>query len=251
MLISFVLLLGLSACGSSEKVVATIGKTKISQAMLDHWMGSVAGSDYHATFNTTAPLGLVSDPPRYGRCVQAAASFAPKVAGKPKLNHAQLLVKCKQLDAAVKEQALSYILSVLWRTEEGEELGSPVTQAQISAQLAKLIRSNYHSPAEFRQMLADQHRTLADERFLLKRNMLEQRFLQRMNARVAKLGGGQQTFGKLVLANNAKWKAKTSCSPGYRAWQCKQANFSPDDPASPDSGPTVGIVLETLSRGEA
>jgi hypothetical protein len=245
------LLLGLSACDSSEKVVATIGKTKISQAMLDHWMGSVAGSDYHATFNTTAPPGLVSDPPHYARCVQAAASFAPKAAGKPKLSNAQLLVKCRQLNAAVKEQALSYILSVLWRTEEGEEIGSPVTQAQISAQLAKLIRSNYHSTAEFRQMLADQHRTLSDERFLLKRNMLEQRFLQRTKARVAKLGGGQQTFGKLVLANNAKWKAKTSCSTGYRAWQCKQANFSPDDPAPPGAGPTVGIVLETLSRGEA
>ena len=250
-LVSIALLLGLCACGSSQKTVATIGKSKISQAMLDHWMGTVVGADYHAVFNTIAPLGLVSDPPRYGRCVQAAAGIAPKLAGKPKLSRAQLLVKCKQLNAAVKEQALSYLLAVLWRTEEGVEIGSPVTQAQISAELAQQIRSAYHSPSEFRKMLADQRRTLTDERFLLKRNMLQERFIQRTRARAAKLGGGQQALAKLVLQNNAKWKARTSCSPGYLAWQCKQAHFSADTSPRPNSGPTVGIVLETLAKGEA
>src|SRR5690348_1146851 len=165
--------------------------------MLDHWMNTVLGGDYRASLGKTAPVGLVSDPPNYSRCVSVADAIAPKTSsGKPKLSQAQLRVKCHQLNAAIREQALSYILAVLWRAEEGVELGAPATEGEISARLREMIYTQYHGPAGFRQMLSNQGRTVADERFLLKRNILEGRFLARMKARAAKLGGGQQAFAK-------------------------------------------------------
>lgn len=241
------LALGLSSCGGgSEKTVATVGKSKVSQAMLDHWMGTAFGGDYRAVLGKSAPSGMVSDPPDYARCVSVAQRIVPKTpSGAPKLNESQLRVKCRQLNDAVREQALSYILSVLWRAEEGVELGKPATEREISAKLREVIYAQYRNPAGFRRMLAKERRTVADERFLLKRNILEERFLSRIKARVAKLGGGQQALGKLVLANNAKWTAKTSCSPGYRAWECKEAA------GTHEASPSGAVVLERLSRGEA
>jgi len=226
--------------------VAIVGRTKVSQAMLDHWMTTVIGGDYRAALGRTAPVGLVSDPPNYTRCVSVAEGIVPKInSGKPTLSKAQLRLMCRQLNAAVREQALSYVLAVLWRAEEGVELGAPATESEISAKLRELIYTQYHTPAGFRRMLAQERRTVADERFLLERNILEGRFLGRMKARAAKLGGGQQTFAKLVFANNAKWTAKTSCSRGYRAWECKEAA------SSHEASPAGAIVLERLSRGEA
>src|SRR4051794_40693643 len=122
-LITTILAIALSACGSNDsadKTVATIGRTKINQRTLSHWMSSVIGSDYRAVIGSTAPVGLVSDPPDYARCVSVAARLAPK--GTQTLNAVQLRVKCRELYAAAKEQALSYVISVLWRTEEAAEL---------------------------------------------------------------------------------------------------------------------------------
>jgi hypothetical protein len=240
------LVVGLSACGDSEKTIATVGKSKVSQSMLSHWMNTVIGGDYTAALLERAPEGLVSDPPRYDRCVKTAEGVERKFLGKVKLSKAQLLLKCRQLNAATREQALSYIISVLWRTEEAAELGAPISQGDVNKALRYVIYKQSKGPANFRRMLSHQLRTIADERFLLQRNILAERFLTRLKARAKELGGDeQQNLAKLARANNAKWTARTSCAPGYRAWQCKQAASLPEAPLSP------AVLLERLSRGQA
>lgn len=239
------LALGLCSCaGGGGKTVASIGDTKVSQATLNHWMGVVLGGDYHAALNKTAPDGLVSDPPDYSRCVSVAEGIVPKVSGKPKLSSAQLRLKCRQLNTAIKEQALDYVLSVLWSREEGAELGLHMPSAgEISRHLRELIYSQFKSPDHFRKVIARERRSLADVRFLIKRNILETQIFARVKARAARLGGGEEAAYKLVLQNNAKWQAKTSCSRGYRAWECKQYGSSGEAKPSPD------IVLEGLYKG--
>jgi hypothetical protein len=243
---SVALALSVSACGSSEKTIATVGKSKVSQSMLSHWMNTVIGGDYHAALLESAPEGLVSDPPHYARCVTVAEGVERKFTGKATLSKAQLRLKCHQLYAAAREQALTYIISVLWRVEEAAELGSPITQGEVNKALNRVIYDQSKGPANFRLMLAAQLRTVADERFLLQRNILAERFFTGLKARAKKLGGDEQkSLAKLVLASNAKWTARTSCAPGYRAWQCKQAASLPEAPLSP------AVLLERLSRGEA
>jgi hypothetical protein len=237
--------LSLISCGGSEgKTVATIGPTKVSQATLNHWMGVVLGGDYRAALNKTAPEGLVSDPPDYARCVSVAEGIVPKVSGKPKLTSAQLHLKCRQLNTAIKEQALAYVLSVLWSREEGAELGLHMPSAgEISRDLHDLIYSQFKSPAHFRKVIAGERRSLADVRFLIKRNLLETQIFARLKAHAARLGGGEDTAYRLALQNNAKWQAKTSCSPGYRAWECRQYG------SGGEAKPTPDIVLEGLYKG--
>jgi hypothetical protein len=246
--VSAALALGLSACGSAgssaDKTVATIGKTKISQATLNHWMNVVLGGDYRAVLAGLSPAGLVSDPPRYPRCVSAAEQI-PKVA-KPKLTAAQLLSKCHQLYTAVKEQALNYVISVLWSREEAIELGIRMpSEGEISSRLRALIYGQFKDPANFRKVIAGQRRSFADVRFLIKRNLLEGVINPRIKAKATRLGGGERTYYKLILQNNAKWRARTSCSPGYRAWECKQYGLGGEAKPPPD------VVLEYIEKGVA
>jgi hypothetical protein len=209
-------------------------------------MGVVLGGDYTATLNERAPDGLVSDPPRYERCVTAAQAIVPKVKGIPKLTISQVRVKCRQLNAAIREQALAYVLSVIWSKEEGVEMGLRVPdEAEISRHLHEFVYAQFKSPANFQKVIAKQHRSLADVRFLVKRNILETQIMARLTARAHKHGGGQRAVYKLVFMNNAKWKARTSCRPGYRAWECKQAG------SSAEAMPPAAVVLEDLARGVA
>lgn len=174
-----------------------------------------------------------------------AVSVAAQVlarAGKAKASDAELRLKCRRLNAGIKEQALSYVLSVLWAIEEGNQIGSRVSEGEVTRRMRELADRDYHGPVQFARSLAQLRRTIADERFLVKRNILEDRFLERIDKQVAKLGGGEKTKIKIVLQNNAKWTAKTDCSPGYVAWECKQYRSSKASSTAP------AVVLEELAR---
>lgn len=240
------LALNLSACGSSGQgqTIATAGKTEVSQVTIDHWMDVVLGGDYTAALDERAPDGLVSDPPRYTHCVSVAEGIVPKILGKPKLTRTQLRQKCRQLNTAVREQALAYVLSVIWSQEEGAELGIRLpSEREISSHLRELIYSQFKSPGNFQKVIARQHRSLADVRFLVTRNIIQTEIYARIRARAARLGGGKATIYRLVLQNNAKWQAKTSCRSGYRAWECKQYG------SAGEAKPPAAVVLEELSKG--
>jgi hypothetical protein len=240
--IAGLLLLGLGSCGGGgEPTVATVGKTKISRSTLNHWMNTMAGGDYQELVGGPAPVGLVSEPADYSRCVAAAKQIKPKSLPALIPNQARLKIRCRQLHRAVKEQALSYLISVLWRAEEGAELGQGVSDRELSRKLQELAYQDYKSPAAFRRFLASRHWSLSDERTLLKRNLLDTKFLERLKRRAAALGGGEATYGKLVRENLAKWSAKTKCSPGYTAWQCRRGG------STTEADPSASVVVEQLA----
>jgi hypothetical protein len=240
-LIAGLLILGLGSCGGSgDPTVAIVGKTKISRSTLNHWMSTMLGGDYREIVGSAAPAGLVSEPADYARCVAAAKAIKPASLPASIPNEARLKIRCRQLYTAVKEQALSYLISALWRSEEGAEVGHNVSDRELSRKVQELAYSNYKSPAAFHRFLASRHWSLADERFLLKRNLLDSKFLERVKARVAALGGGEKTYGKLVQENVAKWSKKTSCSSGYTAWQCRPGG-SPGE-----ADPSAAMVVEQL-----
>ena len=242
-LIAGLLVLGLCSCGggSGDPVVATVGKTKISQSTLNHWMATMVGGDFQEITGERAPTGLVSEPANYSRCVTSAKQIKPKSSSTPVLNEARLKIRCRQLYTALKEQALSYLMTVLWRAEEGAELGQGVSDREISQKLQELAYREYKSPAAFRRFLASRHWSLADERYLLKRNLLDSDFLDRLRARAAALGGGERTFAKLAQENIAKWRAKTRCSPGYTAWQCRPGG------STDEADPSASVLVEQLA----
>jgi hypothetical protein len=244
-LIAGLLALGLCSCaggsGSSDPTVATVGKSKISRSSLNHWMLALSGDDYHGLVGTSAPAGLVSEPADYPRCVAVAKQIKPKTLPALVPNEARLKIRCRQLHTAVKEQALSYLISGLWLSEEGAEVGQNVSDRELSRQLQEHAYREYPSPAAFRRSLASRHWSVADERYSLKGTLLDNKFIERIKARAAALGGGQQTYVKLVNERNAKWSAKTRCSSGYTAWQCRS------DGIGGEAKPPGSVVIEQLA----
>jgi hypothetical protein len=240
-----ILALALSACGGSSgnRIVASIdGRTDVTQAVLNHWMVVVLGGDYRAALGELAPEGLVSEPVNYQRCESVAEGIVPKAAGKPKLTRKQIGVKCRQLNTAIREQALSYVLSVLWRREEAKESGLHLpSQGEISSKLRTLINAQFKDPKNFRKVIAGQRRSVADVRFLLKRNILEEEIISRIKAHAH---GDRRNYSKLVLQKNAMWQARTSCAEGYQAWECKQYSGH-------EAKPPPAVVLEYLKKGKA
>jgi hypothetical protein len=205
-------------------------------------MSAILTDDYVNIVGGRAPLGLVSDPPDYKACVASAERIPLNSERKQRLSPAQLGAKCRQLYAAIKEQALTYLIPALWRTQEAKELGTGVSDAEVTRRLQQVRYSEYPSPAAFARYLAERHWSISDERFEIKRVLLISRYGEKVRQRAAALGGGAQAVAQLVHESFAKWSAKTDCSPGYVALQCKRQHG-----ASATSTPSPAALLIQLS----
>jgi hypothetical protein len=238
----------LSSCGGGgdgDPIVATVGAhSKVSRATLVHWMNIALGGDYRPLFREASPAGLVSDPPDYSRCTRVSATI-PHVPGKPKLTPDQRRVKCRQLYAAVSEQALNLVLSGLRAREEARELGIRMpSEQEVSRRVQEYVAHDFKSPETFREAIAHQHRSLSDVRYMTENTLLQASITNRLSGQAARLGGGGEAAAfRLILQNSAKWKARTSCSPGYRSSSCRQYQ------SGSEVKPPASLVLEYFRKG--
>lgn len=231
----------LGSCGSSDPPVVKVGDATISKAGFEHWVRAIGYSDYTYVVGGRAPLGLVSEPADYKACVAAARQIPHPPGTRPPLKAGQLLQRCRELHAAVKEQTLTYLIPGLWRSVEAKQLGSGVSDREVSKLLAE-VSAEHHSPAAFARYLANQHWSIADERASLKRELLIGNYGAKIRKRAKELGGGEQTIAQLVQQSFARWAARTDCSPGYTALQCRQRHGYPNT-----SAPSAAQVLEQMS----
>jgi hypothetical protein len=217
-------LLSLTACGSSNESLAKIQGTSgaITKPMLNHWMRAMAGGDFRSNVGTKSPLGLVSEPANYSECATAADKLVPRsFSGQPKLTHAQILQKCRELHSALKAQAMSFLLSVQWTIAEGEEVGLKVSDALLHKEFQRYRKEVWKTPAKERAFLSERHWVLSDVLYQLKRNILVTRMLPAFEAKVKQAGGGEQVYAKLATQRYNSLIAKTKCKPGYVVQGCK------------------------------
>jgi hypothetical protein len=227
---------GPMSCGASNQAVVQVGQTPITRATVGHWMEVMVAGDYRYDMAKPPPAGLVSDPPNYDGCVVAAKRLSRKASesGARRL--------CRQLYQSVKLQAVNFLTNALWYAEDAKEHGEHVTSKQIERAYHLVQRREYSAPGQFARFLAEVHRTKADEYYLLRRNLLSNRFLERLQRQHFNLRNRDAAL-KLAQEWQAKWTAKTTCQPGYVASQCKQYK-GPETVPAPDS------ILEQLARGD-
>jgi hypothetical protein len=234
-----------TGCGGTGKppdTVAEVGNATITRSMLSHWLPVVAGGDYRQNVGGRAPASLVSEPANLSACVASAESIKPRdSATQAKLPRTALRQKCQQLYQAVKLQALSYLIAVQWRIGEGAEYGEKVTAAELQHKLQQVKAEQFPKPGQFESYLAERHWGVSDELYLLRRNMLAEKFFTRLQREAKRVGGGQATFGKLAQEADQKWTTKTSCKAGYVVWQCVQYR------GAERSAPSPAVLLEELA----
>jgi hypothetical protein len=228
----------LSGCGGSSEAITHIqgGSGTITRPMLDHWMRAMAGGDFRQNVGTKGPLGLVSEPANYGECEAAAAKIVPRTfTGRLKLSKAQINRKCHELYAALKAQALSYLISVQWTIAEGKEQGVEVSEALLHKEFANERKQNYPTEAQLKRYLEERHWQLSDVLYQLKRNILVRKIVPALRAKAEQTGGGEAAYAKLATERYNRLVARTSCKPGYVVPNCSEYHGPPSVEPSPDA----------------
>ena len=235
------LALTLASCGAgSDSLVQIKGSSaQITKPMLDHWMRMTVANDFRSNVGTKAPVGLVSEPANYPRCIEAAKKvIARTYTRKLVLSEAAISKKCHQLYQTIKAQTIAYLLSVQWTVLEGEERGVKVSSAELQREFQRFRKASYKTPANERTYLAERHMVAADALYELKRNLLTRQLTPKFEAEVAKAGGGLRTYARLALARYKGLIAKTTCRAGYVVLGCRGYR----EPAVPLPSPSV--ILE-------
>jgi len=224
-----------SACGGgtgglSGDVIARVGTAPITKSALGHWMSGMLGGDYFDVTSRVAPAGLLAPPPGFTTCVTKLKAIAPKTAGKPRLTEEQLRSRCEQLYDAIKEQALNFLINAQVNISQGAANGVRISSGEVDATLKRVRAEQFPRAGELQKYLAQRHQSLADERFLLTLDLLNQKAHPRILRRLMQGGGGRQALAKRFAAYTARVTAQTDCRPGYVVARCRQYQPKDDKP---------------------
>jgi hypothetical protein len=237
----------LSGCGSSDSVTHIAGSSAtISKPMLDHWMRAVVGTDFRVSTGAKGPPGLASEPADYGGCVAASKKVVARTpTGKLKLTDGQIMQKCHELYRAIRNQAMSYLLSAEWTMLEAKELHVSLSDAELHKEFLRWRAATYKTDAKFQAYMKERQLVLSDVLYQLKRNILVTRLLPTFQAQVKRAGGGERVYAKLALERYHNLIAKTSCKAGYVMEDCKEYRA----PATPL--PSSNVIIEGIVQGNS
>jgi hypothetical protein len=239
-------LLALSGCGSSDSVVHFKGAphASISQATLNHWMGSIVGSDFRTSIAKQGPTGLVSQPADYPRCINSAKLVAPRsMFNQLRLGRTQLSRICHELYQSIKAQALSFLIGAQWTKAEAAEERIAVTTADVAHEFAQSRAQRFPTEAYLHKYERERQLSLADLLYQAKLNLLVTKLLPHFQQQVKRAGGGEQAYAKLALANYKDLLARTNCEKRYVVPGCSEYH-------GPSGGPTAANVILTELAGK-
>jgi hypothetical protein len=220
---------GTAGVGLTRGVVAVVGGHAVTSSLLDGWMREQAGEDFYLSARRTMPAGLVSEPENVPACVAAVRAFAPS-SGQGEL---QLDTRCNALYRGVRREALGYLVSSLWASDFAGAHGLAVSDGAFEREFAHYRVTRYNGEANFMRVLASRTRTLSQERFVLRDDMVSRNLLPKLEAGPAS-----------PLAKDAVLDAATATCPAEDLVEhCK--GYNPSTPSA--SGPSVRAVMEEIA----
>ncbi len=212
-----------AACGGTSidlpaGVVAEVGHTPITPAMLDHQMIAKLGIDYHDITSHEAPTALLAGPPDHASCVTELERIVAKPDAK-KLTGAQIKKLCGELYDAIEEQALTYLISAQSTLVEAARYGVTVSKEEVEQEFERMRARQFPTEAELHAYLTQRHLTLADELLEAKLEALNTKTLY---AAAEKDGSDPKAIQEGYTAREAKLVSETNCRPGYVVARCRQ-----------------------------
>jgi hypothetical protein len=240
--------LWIAACGSSEPgsvAVIKVDGSPITRATFSHWMSVLVAGDNLEHVGHRAPKGLVSDPPDYRACKAAVESIGPpKGALAAPLDSKRIGLQCRQLYEGVKEQTAGFLIQALWSAKEAARSGVVVSGREVEQGLAG-AKAEYETRASFEAFLADNGRTVADERFLIRQSLLAERLEAQRRRVLGRTVKGKEALGRALLESYAesikKRSARTECSRGYVIRECSTYR------QTGSAEPSPAVVLEQIA----
>ena len=140
------------------------------------------------------------------------------------MNAAQLLAKCHELYVALRLQATAYVIEGDWLIAVAAALGVRASEAEVQSGLRQVKTREYPAPGQFQSYLTNSRRSLADELFVVKLNVLEQRIGKQIGTHAQQVA---------LLEAGHRVTAETDCRPGYVVLHCRQFKTSRTTGRSP------------------
>jgi len=236
----------LAACGrgSSGGAVVQVGGYTITKSMLDQWMTEKVGEGYYEVATHEVPPRLVSEPANYPACVASLKEITPKPGdGKPQSQPSgtQLTSKCRELYQAVKDETLAYLVSSYWSINFDADHGITVTDKEVERGLKRFRAEQYPNDGEFQQMLASRRRTLRQELFIVKMDLLGQKTEKKLRS-----GDAHQSAVFVRDAKRATASASAKCRPGYVVEYCK--GYKAAKATTSPNAVSLAVLLEEIAR---
>jgi hypothetical protein len=212
--------------------VAVVGGHVIGDGLLGEWMREELGEAFYtASGGRVAPVGLVSEPADIPACDRLLAAPGGAAGQTP----AQIEGVCRKLYRAVKIQALGYLVSSFWALDFAAAHGVKITAGDIDRGLAQFVAQQYPGGGgEFQRAMSSKRRTLAQERFIERNDLVSRALLPRIEA------GSSSAIYKEALAD-----AETAaCPAAYIVEHCQGYATSPVTPTHP----SAIVMLEEISN---
>jgi foldase protein PrsA len=164
-----------AGCGGVPgNAVAEVDGTAIEKASFDHWLNIVAK-------RSGQPNTQVPKPPDYAACVsQKRKTAAAPAKGQPKPNDAQFKGQCEQEYEALRNQAMSVLISFEWIEGEAEEMGINVTDAEVRKQFEAQKKQSFPKEADYQKYLKDSGQTNEDILLQVKLDALSTKIQERV-----------------------------------------------------------------------
>jgi hypothetical protein len=212
--------------------VAIVGHHVITKTMLREWMKEQAGEVFHLDAQQRkAPTGLISEPANYPRCIAAIQAFAPNSGQTP----TQLKYRCENLYAGLKKEALNHLVGSYWTIDFAAAHGIHITTTELKQALERAEVENQTEPGGFQGVLRSRSRTLPQEQFLLKTELISSKLLPKL------LAGPTSPIGKEALAN----ATTATCPREYLVEHC--AGYK-EATATPQVHPSVAATIEEIGH---
>ena len=210
-------LAALAGCGGGAKTTTTV-VTAAGQAGSAASVGQISAADVVATVERT-PI--------------AKASYEHWTSVTAALDHSK--AHSKAAHSALENQVLGFLISSQWVLAEAAHLGIDVSEAEVRRRLHQITAKQFPKASQLKHYLASIGETEADLLMRLKVELLEAKIAKSVTA-----GKTASTEPRLLLSDfqksfEARWRARTSCRPGYVMEDCKEYKGTPHPPAASGS----------------
>jgi hypothetical protein len=234
---AIVLVLGLTACGSSrhttsatspaEKipsavpvstVVVQVGKTSITRSQYEHWMRIGDATVAMPLPGHPLPTPVDYEPPDFTACVAhlRATSLLHE-------STSQLTAKCRHTYVGIKTRILGFLINGYWLREEAAEKGESVSGAEVQKEFNNIKQREFPTAAALQRLLAASRQTTSDLKFAVETEMLSAKLLKNFSKPETQ-ASPESAVEVLNKALDKKWMARTTCKPGYVIAACSPSH---------------------------
>lgn len=122
----------------------------------------------------------------------------------------------------LKAAALGGLLDSIWIAGEAEELGISVTKKQIETELAQIKKTNFPTETAYQEFLKASHYTPEEIYKRVEIQLLSAAIFQEVKRGVPATEK-QEVVTSYVDGYRRRWRAKTTCAPGYVIDMCSNS----------------------------